>query len=94
MGGVRQQFTTAAEVRLARESVRFFEELGPPLFEQVGYLFLATTEQGWRSWRRGGLQGRSASRSRRRPSYVAGLRTDDVLGAVVCRRTGSPTRPA
>ena len=46
MGGVRQQFTTEAEVRLARASVRLFEELGAPLFEQVGYLFLATTETG------------------------------------------------
>ena len=46
MGGVRQQFTTEAEVRLAQASVRLFRELGAPLFEQVGYLFLATTEQG------------------------------------------------
>jgi sarcosine oxidase subunit beta len=46
MGGVRQQFSTEAEVRLARESVRFFQELGAPLFEQVGYLFVATTEEG------------------------------------------------
>jgi hypothetical protein len=44
MGGVRQQFSTAPEVRLAQASARFFAELGPPLFEQVGYLFLATTE--------------------------------------------------
>ena len=46
MGGVRQQFTTEAEVRLAQASVRLFAELGAPLFEQVGYLFLATTEPG------------------------------------------------
>ena len=45
-GGVRQQFSTAAEVTLARESVGFFEELDATLFQQVGYLFLATTEQG------------------------------------------------
>ena len=30
MGGVRQQFTTEAEVRLAQASVRLFEELGAP----------------------------------------------------------------
>ena len=30
MGGVRQQFSTAAEVRLAQASIRFFEELGMP----------------------------------------------------------------
>src|ERR671931_385339 len=46
MGGVRQQFSTAAEVRLAQESIRFFEELGPAYFAQVGYLFLATTNEG------------------------------------------------
>src|SRR5947207_5234091 len=46
MGGVRQQFSTAAEVRLARDSITFFEELGPPFFLQVGYVFLATTAQG------------------------------------------------
>ena len=48
MGGVRQQFSTEAEVRLARESIGFFEELGPPFFEQVGYLFFATTADGSR----------------------------------------------
>src|SRR5438105_6581810 len=47
MGGFRQQFSTEAEVRLAQESARLFRELGPPLFEAVGYLFLATTEAGW-----------------------------------------------
>jgi sarcosine oxidase subunit beta len=43
-GGVRQQFSTAAEVVLARESLAFFRSLGPALFQQVGYLFLATSE--------------------------------------------------
>jgi len=47
MGGVRQQFSTAEEVRLAQGSIRFFEQLGAPLFEQVGYLFLATSEAGF-----------------------------------------------
>src|SRR5439155_24343600 len=46
MGGIRQQFSTAAEVRLAQESIRLFEELGAFWFQQVGYLFLATTEAG------------------------------------------------
>jgi sarcosine oxidase subunit beta len=90
MGGVRQQFSTAAEVRLAQASVALFRELGAPLFEQVGYLFLALTE--------GGL----ADMQRRReeqvelgvpveqidPSCVAGLRVDDVLGAAICREDG------
>src|SRR5207244_3628487 len=46
MGGVRQQFSTAAEVRLARESIAFFEQLGPSWFQQVGYLFLAGSPEG------------------------------------------------
>jgi sarcosine oxidase subunit beta len=90
MGGVRQQFSTEAEVRLARESVRFFRELGPPLFEQVGYLFVATTEDG-------------AARLRERmavqrelgvpveevdPARVHGLRTEDVVAAGACWEDG------
>ena len=45
-GGVRQQFSTAAEVMLAKESLAFFEELGASFFHQVGYLFLATSDDG------------------------------------------------
>jgi hypothetical protein len=60
MGGVRQQFSTAAEVRLAQASIRFFEELGPPLFEQVGYLFPRD--------HRGGLAGLRSGASCRRSS--------------------------
>jgi sarcosine oxidase, subunit beta len=90
MGGVRQQFSTAPEVRLAQASAGFFAELGPLLFEQVGYLFLATTEDGL-----------AQLTDRRRlqvelgvpveevdPSFVSGLRTDDVLGACICRQDG------
>jgi len=96
MGGVRQQFSTAAEVRLAQASIRFFEELGSPLFDQVGYLFLATTEEGL-----AGLEERRALQAdlgvpveQVDPSYVDGLRTDDVLGAVVCATDGTADPPA
>jgi sarcosine oxidase subunit beta len=96
MGGVRQQFSTAAEVRLAQASIRFFEELGPPLFEQVGYLFLATTEEGL-----AGLEERrelqaelGVSVERVDPGFVEGLRTDDVLGAVNCTTDGIADPPA
>src|SRR5207248_3316478 len=47
MGGFRQQFSTEPEVRLAQESAKLFHELGSPLFEAVGYMFLATTDDGW-----------------------------------------------
>jgi sarcosine oxidase subunit beta len=90
MGGVRQQFTTGAEVRLARASVRLFRELGAPLFEQVGYLFLATTETGLAK-----LQARREVQAALGvpveavdPGFVPGLRVDDVLGATICREDG------
>jgi sarcosine oxidase subunit beta len=90
MGGVRQQFSTAAEVALVRESLPLFRELGAPLFDPVGYLFVATTEEG----RRRLLERAELQRSLGVPveevdaGSVAGLRTDDVLAAVVCREDG------
>ena len=90
MGGVRQQFTTAAEVRLAKASVRLFQELGAPLFEQVGYLFLATTEPGLAELeeRRSVQAALEVPVERVDPSEFEGLRTDDVLGATICREDG------
>lgn len=90
MGGVRQQFTTAPEVRLAQASARFFAALGRPLFEQVGYLFLATSEEGAaeleervRLQRELGVPVEDAD-----PGFVRGLRVDDVRRAVICREDG------
>ncbi len=96
MGGVRQQFSTAAEVRLAQASIRFFEELGAPLFEQVGYLFLATTEPGLAELEeQRELQAElGVPVDRVDPSFVEGLRTDDVLGAVLCATDGVADPPA
>jgi glycine/D-amino acid oxidase-like deaminating enzyme len=90
MGGVRQQFSTAAEVRLAQESIRFFEDLGAPYFEQVGYLFLATTEDGLAilEQRRGLQVGLGVPVERVDPSFVPGLETADVVGAVFCGTDG------
>jgi len=90
MGGVRQQFSTAPEVRLAQASAEFFVELGPPFFEQVGYLFLATTEAGLEE-----LERRRARQvelgvpvARVDPSFVPGLAVDDIRGAVFCASDG------
>jgi sarcosine oxidase subunit beta len=90
MGGVRQQFTTEAEVRLAQASVRLFRELGSPLFEQVGYLFLATSEAGLAELeeRRELLASLCVPVESVDPSFVSGLRVDDVLGATICREDG------
>jgi sarcosine oxidase, subunit beta len=90
MGGVRQQFSTEAEVRLARESVRFFQELGAPLFQQVGYLFVATTEEGAERLRERmavqrelgvPVEGVDAGR-------VDGLNVADVVAAGACWEDG------
>ncbi len=95
MGGVRQQFSTADEVRLAQASIDFFRELGAPFFHQVGYLFVATTEEGLaRLGARAELQrGLGVPVEDVDPSKVRGLRTDDVLGAVVCREDGVADPP-
>ena len=95
MGGVRQQFSTAAEVRLAQESIRFFVELGERFFRQVGYLFLATTESGSAELEERAEQQRALGVPVEPvdPSYVPGLRTDDVLAGVVCRKDGVADPP-
>ena len=90
MGGVRQQFSTAEEVRLAQESIAFFAELGPPFFHQVGELFVATTEDGLAALeeRRQLQVGLGVPVERVDASFVAGLETGDVLGAVLCAQDG------
>jgi glycine/D-amino acid oxidase-like deaminating enzyme len=90
MGGFRQQFSTEAEVRLAQDSAKLFRELGPPLFDAVGYLFLATTEDGWQRLRaRAEMQaGLGVPVEEVDPARIGGLRTDDVAGAVACWEDG------
>jgi sarcosine oxidase subunit beta len=90
MGGFRQQFSSEAEVRLAQESANLFQELGPPLFEPVGYMFLATTEDGWTRLRaRAELQQLlGVPVEEVDASRFNGLRTDDVVGAVACWQDG------
>jgi sarcosine oxidase subunit beta len=96
MGGVRQQFSTAAEVRLAQESIAFFEELGAGWFQQVGYLFLATTPAGLAELEeRRELQTELGVQvARVDPGFVPGLATDDVCGAVFCATDGVADPPA
>jgi sarcosine oxidase subunit beta len=90
MGGVRQQFSTEPEVRLAQASIRFFERLGAPLFEQVGYLFVATTEDGAARLHERRVRQRELGVPVESvdPSFVSGLHVDDVLAATVCREDG------
>jgi sarcosine oxidase, subunit beta len=90
MGGFRQQFSTEAEVRLAQDSAALFHELGAPLFEPVGYMFLATTKDGWEQLQERAELQRSfgVSVGEVDASRFAGLRTDDVFGAVACWQDG------
>jgi sarcosine oxidase subunit beta len=96
MGGVRQQFSTAAEVLLAKASIDFFKELGAPFFDQVGYLFCATSEEGLDRLRsRAELQrGLGVPVEAIDAAEVGGLRADDLLGAVICREDGVADPPA
>ena len=91
LGGVRQQFSSGPEVLLARESAAFFNELGPDLFQPVGYLFLATSEDGLAELeRRREVQAAlGVPVERYDPARVAGLHVDDVLGAVFCGEDGT-----
>jgi sarcosine oxidase subunit beta len=96
MGGVRQQFSTAEEVVLARESIDFLVSLGPAFFRQVGYLFLATTPEGLEELeqRRALQTGLGVAVERIDPSVVAGLATGDVVGATCCWSDGLADPPA
>jgi sarcosine oxidase, subunit beta len=94
MGGVRQQFSTVPEVRLAQASIRFFEELGPPLFDQVGYLFLATTEAGLAELEEQAELQRSLGVPVERAEAPEGVRADDVVGAFACWEDGVADPPA
>jgi sarcosine oxidase subunit beta len=100
MGGIRQQFSTAAEVRLARDSIQFFEELGPEYFQQVGYLFVATTEAGLADLeaRRELQAGLGVPVESVDPAGIdelaPGTNTADVLGGAFCQTDGVADPPA
>ena len=94
MGGVRQQFSTAAEVRLARDSIRFFEELGPPFFLQVGYVFLATTPDGLAALERRAAMQRELGVPVEPVDVPDQVRADDVRGAFACATDGVADPPA
>jgi sarcosine oxidase subunit beta len=96
MGGVRQQFSTAAEVVLARDSIEFLASLGPQFFQQVGYLFLATTDDGLTELeeRRALQNSLGVPVERVDASVVPGLAVGDVLGATCCWTDGVADPPA
>ena len=99
-GGVRQQFSMEANVRLQRLSVRMFEdferETGHPAdFRQIGYLFLLTLPQqveDFRSnmemWHRAGLAEARWVDPSEAARMVPVLNVDDVLGCTFCPTDG------
>lgn len=99
-GGVRQQFSNEANVRLQRIAVKLFtgfeEEVGAPSdFRQVGYLFLLTRrdqEREFRSlldmWHRVGLtEARWVTPGEAR-ELTPVLNVEDVLGGTFCPTDG------
>ena len=98
-GGVRHQFSTAANIRLSQESIgvleRFGDEVGGAMdFHQDGYLFLLSSPAAVETFRASVALQQSlgvdvgwldADEARR---LAPGLQTDGVLGATFCQRDG------
>jgi sarcosine oxidase subunit beta len=99
-GGVRQQFSMEANVRLQMMSVRMFEsfeaETGHPAdFRQIGYLFLLTLPQqvedfrhNMEMWHRVGLGDARWVDAAEAAKLVPVLNVEDVLGCTFCPTDG------
>jgi len=98
-GGVRHQFSNAANIRLSIESIafleRFADEVGHPVdLHQDGYLFLLSSPSSVETFRRNVALQRSlgvdvewldaAAAARLAP----GLNADGVIAATFCQRDG------
>ncbi|TMD35915.1 MAG: FAD-binding oxidoreductase [Chloroflexi bacterium] len=99
-GGVRQQFSMPANVKLQRLSVRLFEdfeaETGHPAdFRQLGYLFVLTLPQqvedfrhNMEMWHGLGLTEARWVDATEAARMVPVLNVDDVLGCTYCPTDG------
>jgi sarcosine oxidase subunit beta len=98
-GGVRLQFSTAANVEMSRVSIaalkRFEEELEQPVdFKQNGYLFVLTTEEHLETFRKNAEKQRALGvpveviSPEEARGIVAELRVDDLVGATFCHEDG------
>lgn len=98
-GGIRQQFSHPANIRLSQEAVRLFErfeeQFGVDInFQQVGYLFLAQSEEVWQEF----LADVEIQRQHNVPVEVLPpddirrrwpyLEVDDLQGATFCPEDG------
>lgn len=98
-GGIRAQFGTEINVRMSMLSEQRFEsfkeETGADVqFDQVGYLFLMTTDahvatfrQQYAMWQRVGHPVEWLSREQI-SELIPALYTDDVLGGTISRKDG------
>jgi sarcosine oxidase subunit beta len=98
-GGVRHQFSNAANISLSIESIgliqRFSEEVGHPVdFHQDGYLFLLNTLASVETFRGNVALQRSCGidvqwlEAADAARLAPGLETDNVLAATFCQRDG------
>ena len=99
-GGVRQQFSMEANVRLQRMSVRMLEEFDqeighPAAFRQIGYLFVLTLPQqvedfrhNMEMWHRVGLTEARWVDAGEASRMVPVLNVEDVLGCTFCPTDG------
>ncbi len=98
-GGIRLQFSSAANIRISLESLRVFEHFAEEFeaeidFRQHGYLFLATNPQDWAEFQtNAALQQREGVPVRLLSPGEIGdmapyLHLDDVIGGTFCPRDG------
>ncbi|MCR4397551.1 MAG: FAD-binding oxidoreductase [Firmicutes bacterium] len=99
--GVRCQWGTEMNCRLAFESIKMFETLNEELgydydieFKQKGYLILAYTEKEWEQFKLNvrlqnslGIPSRLVTPEEAR-GIVPGLCTEGMLGATYCKKDG------
>ncbi|MGC1119841.1 MAG: FAD-binding oxidoreductase [Candidatus Methanofastidiosia archaeon] len=97
-GGIRQQFTTEANITLAMESVRLFEQLSEELdtdieYEQGGYLIIAYEDEVDQFKRNVSLQNSLGLDSKfiapeEAREIVPLLNIDPIAGATFCQTDG------
>jgi sarcosine oxidase subunit beta len=98
-GGIRQQFSNPANIRLSQEAVRVFEQFQERFgvdmeFRQVGYLFLAQSEEVWLEF----LDNAQVQSQHNVPVEVLSpdeikyrwpyLTVDDLMGGTFCPEDG------
>lgn len=99
IGGIRTQFSTEINIHFSLESLKTFEQFEEEFgiqseFRRIGYLFLATTEEEVRFFKKNielqrqfdiPVEFLDRDEIQRRWSY---LRTDDLLGGTYCHLDG------